>query len=193
MAAAKGELRRSMRRMRESMAPEDAVRASGAIATTLIGEPAMRAAIARGGFVALYAAMRGEVDTAPIAAALAAEGVPLAYPRVTLGQRSLTFHRVGSADELAPGTFDIPEPLASAPVVPARRIAVFLVPGLAFDRQGNRLGWGMGHYDTTLSNNLEALRVGLAYETQLVDQVPVGGHDLPMHMIVTERGVVRAP
>ena len=132
-------------------------------------------------------------NTAPIAAALAAEGTPLAYPRVTLGQRWLTFHRIGSPDELTPGTFDIPEPPTTAPVVPARRIGVFLVPGLAFDRQGNRLGWGMGHYDTTLSNNLEALRVGLAYETQLVDQVPVDGHDLPMHLIVTERGVVRIP
>jgi 5-formyltetrahydrofolate cyclo-ligase len=75
--------------------------------------------------------------------------------------------------------------------VPVDHISLFIVPGLAFDANGNRLGWGAGHYDVTLSKNLEALRVGFAYEAQIVDTVPAGPHDLPMHMTVTEAGVRR--
>jgi 5-formyltetrahydrofolate cyclo-ligase len=75
--------------------------------------------------------------------------------------------------------------------VPVDHIGLFIVPGLAFDARGNRLGWGAGHYDITLSKNTEALRVGFAYEAQIVDHVPTGPHDLPMHMTITDAGVHR--
>ena len=105
------------------------------------------------------------------------------------GSRNLVFHRVGDPAELVVGAFGIREPALTAPVAPVERIELFAVPGLAFDRSGNRLGWGMGHYDATLSDNLEATRVGLAYEAQIVDRVPRGDHDLPMNIIVTDAGI----
>jgi 5-formyltetrahydrofolate cyclo-ligase len=190
MADAKRALRRSMRRRRESMSPERAAIAAREVADRFLALPACRQVIARGGLVALYAAMRNEIDPAPIGEALAEAGVTLAYPRVVRGVRRLTFHRVTSPAEMEIGTFGIPEPPHGAPVAPTRRIDLFVVPGLAFDRDGNRLGWGMGHYDATLSENPEARRVGLAYESQIVDSVPRGPHDLPMHVIVTDTGVI---
>ena len=66
-------------------------------------------------------------------------------------------------------------------------IAAFVVPGLAFDRAGGRLGWGRGHYDATLAAaSPAALRIGLAYERQLVPQVTREAHDMALHIIITE-------
>lgn len=191
MADRKQSLRRSMRRKRATISPEAARAGARAAAERFAGLPETARVIAAGGMVAVYAAMRHEISADPIADALAERGVTLAYPRVVPGTRRLVFHRVADRGELRMGTFSILEPDASAPVAPVERIDLFVVPALAFDRAGNRLGWGAGHYDTTLNDNLEAPRVGLAYESQIVDHVPSGAHDLPMHVIVTDAAEYR--
>lgn len=191
MASLKSDLRRSMRAIRANIAADDAARAAQHAAAVVMSEPAVQRILATAGLVALYASMRDELDTGPLAAALLAAGAALAYPRVVRGQKHLVFHRVASGADLRLSTFQIPEPDPAAPRVPVDHIALFIVPGLAFDARGNRLGWGQGHYDITLSENPEALRVGFAYETQIIDTVPTGPHDLPMHMVVTDAGVRR--
>lgn len=191
MASLKSDLRRSMRALRANIAADDAAHAAQRATAALLAEPAVQRILASAGLVALYASMRDELDTGPLATALLAAGATLAFPRVVLRQRHLAFHRVASDSDLRISTFQIPEPDPTAPRVPIGHIALFIVPGLAFDAQGNRLGWGQGHYDITLSENPEALRVGLAYETQIIETVPTGPHDLPMHMVVTDAGVRR--
>jgi 5-formyltetrahydrofolate cyclo-ligase len=191
MTSLKSDLRRSMRALRANIAADEAARAAQRATAALLAEPAVQRILASAGLVALYASMRDELDTGPLATAILAAGATLAYPRVVLGQRHLAFHRANSAADLRISTFQIPEPDPSAPRVPIANIALFVVPGLAFDARGNRLGWGQGHYDITLSENPEALRVGFAYETQIIDTVPTGPHDLPMHMIVTDAGARR--
>jgi 5-formyltetrahydrofolate cyclo-ligase len=101
-------------------------------------------------------------------------------------EQPLIFRAWEPGDKLVPGVWDIPIPQESAEeVLPD----VLLVPMLAFDRAGYRLGYGGGFYDRTLEK-LRALKkvtaIGVAYQAQLVDQVPVGPHDAPLDYILTE-------
>ena len=139
------------------------------------------------GVLALYAAKGSEVDTAPIDAAAREAGWRVAYPRVT-EDRVLAFHAV-ALDELVPAAMDLREPPATSPQVTPD---VFVVPGLAFDREGGRVGWGRGHYDATLANAPRALRIGVAFEAQMVPRVASEPHDVEMHVVLTERGVYGA-
>lgn len=138
-----------------------------------------------GAVVALYASKGSEVSTAEIDAAARARGLTVAYPRVIGDGQPLAFHPA-RLDELVPAGFGLREPPPNAPQIELGAIAVFFVPGLAFDRAGGRVGWGRGHYDATLAAAPGALRVGLAYDFQLVDGVPREPHDTLLHIILTE-------
>jgi len=98
-------------------------------------------------------------------------------------------------DDLVPRTFGIPEPAPHVRAQPERHIApdrldLVVVPGLAFDRRGDRLGRGKGYYDRLLHQvRPDTLLVALAFECQLVDLIPRLAHDVPMHRVVTERAV----
>jgi 5-formyltetrahydrofolate cyclo-ligase len=136
------------------------------------------------GIVALYAAKGSEVDTTAIDIAARARGLRVVYPRVVDGERVLAFHEVG-VGALVSGRHGLREPQGTAPVVSIAEIAAFVVPGVAFDREGGRLGWGKGYYDATLAG-ASGLRVGLAFECQVVDAVAREEHDVLMQLIVTE-------
>ena len=139
-----------------------------------------------GAVVALYSAKGSEVDTARIDGFARGHGWVVTYPRVIAEERQLAFHAV-TLDELAASGFGLREPNADAPRVAITDIAAFLVPGLGFDRSGGRLGWGRGHYDATLAvASASALRVGLAYECQVIEQVAREAHDVALHIIITE-------
>ena len=136
------------------------------------------------GVVALYAAIRGEVQLGELDAALRRASVRICYPRVD-GPR-LTFHEAAPA-ELAPaGRFKIPEPLADAPLVLPEQLDALVIPGVAYDRRGYRLGWGAGFYDALLRRAHRARRVGVCYDFQLVDECPHGPADEPVHVVITD-------
>ena len=139
--------------------------------------------------VALYAPIpgRGELDPAPLASALAAKGGILVYPRVRSRRDPLDFHRA-NPEELAPGTFGVPEPIPGAPLVPVDEIDAFVIPLLAVDLRGGRIGWGAGHYDRTLPLAPRALRLGVAFACQRLPSVPIEATDAPLDVVVTEDG-----
>ena len=146
----------------------------------------LAARLSSGAVVALYAAKGSEVDTVQIDTFARGCGLVVAYPRISGNARLLAFHVV-QRDELAPARFGLREPSADAPAVAVADIAAFVVPGLAFDRAGGRIGWGRGHYDATFAAAApSALRVGLAYECQLVEQVAREAHDVALNIIITE-------
>ena len=146
----------------------------------------LAARLSPGAVVAVYAAKGSEVDTGRIDAAARARGLVVAYPRVNGRARLLAFHAV-APEALAPSGFGLREPSADAPAVAVDAIAAFMVPGLAFDPTGGRLGWGRGHYDATLAAaSPGALRIGLAYERQVVEEVAREPHDAALHFIITE-------
>lgn len=88
--------------------------------------------------------------------------------------------------------FGYEQPVAGAPVVDPAEVGVVLVPGLAFDRRGNRLGWGKGYYDQLLPRVPQAIRVGVTLERRMVEAIPVEEHDVAMQWLATERGVQSA-
>jgi len=154
-------------------------------ASARICEAALRVLVNVAGPIALYAPKGSEVDTAPLDEQLRASGRVVAYPRVG-GGRVLSFHSVEIA-ELAPSRFGLREPSTNAPSIAVVSIAAFVVPGVAFARDGSRIGWGGGHYDSTLAiASSNALRIGLAYECQLVDDVSSEPHDIQLHHVITE-------
>jgi 5-formyltetrahydrofolate cyclo-ligase len=145
---------------------------------------------ARPSTVALYAAKGSEVAVQQLAELLVAGGWRVAYPRVVDDHRVLAFHVAREAD-LVPGHFGIREPSAMTEDVALDAIDVFVVPGIVFDRSGGRIGWGRGHYDATLAAAGHALRLGVAYECQIVDHVPVDVHDVRLHGVITEQTIYR--
>ncbi len=184
VAPAKQALREQLRAARDDLQIDR--RAAAVAAATLVAalEP-----VAKAKMVGLYASMGSELDTEPLAATLLSRGVALAFPRVITGQRQLVFHRARDLSELKPAAFGIPEPEATAPVVAVPNIDVFVIPGLAFDPTGNRLGWGKGHYDSTLIAHHRAQRVGFAFADQIVKSVPHDHNDSPMNYVVTPERV----
>ncbi|HEX3764029.1 MAG TPA: 5-formyltetrahydrofolate cyclo-ligase [Kofleriaceae bacterium] len=169
--------------LRDAMAAAERAIASAAICDAANAMVAAR--LSPGQVVALYAAKGSEVDTARIDAYTRSRGLVVAYPRVNGQARVLAFHAV-PPEALAPSRFELREPSADAPAVALDDIAAFVVPGLAFDRAGGRIGWGRGHYDATFAAAPQALRIGLAFERQVVDAVAREAHDVTLHIIITE-------
>ena len=110
------------------------------------------------------------------------------FPRVN--RSSLDFYRVNNLEQLRPGKLGVFEPDTNLPKVNIQHINLYILPGLAFDRSGNRLGFGKGYYDRALDNVPQSKKVGLAYEFQLLDSVPVDEYDRKVEMIITEQGIV---
>lgn len=187
-ATAKQTLRSRMRRTRSALARDAAARAAHAAAGHLLAIPELDDAAT----VGLYAAFDDELDTQPLADGLRARGIVVAYPRIAPPARGLLFHVVHGADALEPGPFGIAQPSAHAEVVAPDQLAILIVPGLAFDDRGGRLGWGKGYYDITLTQGSRPLCVGYAHACQLVPEVPLASHDVFMDLVITDAGVIRA-
>jgi 5-formyltetrahydrofolate cyclo-ligase len=137
--------------------------------------------------VALFGAIRNEVDLVTLADALRRGGRKTFYPRVD-PPAGLSFHEVTDTAALCPtGRYAIPEPAASAPRIDPVELDVVVVPGLAFDGRGHRLGWGAGYYDALLPRAKRARRVGVCFDFQLVEICPSVDQDQRVHVIVTDR------
>lgn len=142
------------------------------------------------GIVAGYWAQGGEIDPAPLMAALAAKGYKLALPCVAEAKAPLIFRSFQAEDPLLPGAWSIPEPPPTAPIVFPD---ILLVPLLGFDKRGHRLGQGAGYYDRTLTAlraQKPVLAIGLGFAIQQEPEIPVADHDAPLDLIVTEAGVI---
>lgn len=141
--------------------------------------------------IAGYSPMKGEADIMPLLTALAQRGHRLCLPAVTGKMEPLAFRAWKPGDSLPPGYQGIPEP---PPASERLRPDVVLVPLLAYDPSGHRLGYGGGFYDRTLA----ALRadgslstIGIAFSAQEVDRIPGTDHDQRLDAVLTELGVVR--
>lgn len=135
--------------------------------------------------VGAYHALPEEADPALLLARLVALGCHIAFPRVAAKHQPLEYHRVPDGEVLAPGAFGIHEPLEHWPSVLPHML---LVPLLAFDASGNRLGYGGGFYDRTLEK-LDIPAIGIAYAGQEVPSLPHEAHDRTLDMILTEQGL----
>lgn len=174
--------RRTVLSRRDALTVEERASAEARITDEVM---ALFAKLPKGSVVALYAAKGSEVGTGALDARARAAGLRVAYPIVEGGTRQLVFAEA-RIDELVPGPYGLREPAASAARVALAEIVAFVIPGVAFDRSGGRIGWGRGHYDATLSAAPAAMRIGLAFECQVLDRVERDPHDAVLHHVVTE-------
>lgn len=139
--------------------------------------------------VALYAATPDEVATDAVFTAAMTAGKVVCFPKVVPEVRQLALYTVTTLATLRPGYRGIREPDDGVPVSPDQCDLV-MVPGVAFDMAGHRIGRGGGYYDAFLAP-IKACRMALAFECQLVECVPQERHDQSVDLIVTERRVIR--
>jgi 5-formyltetrahydrofolate cyclo-ligase len=138
--------------------------------------------------VAGFWPLDGEVDIRPLIHALHDRGHPIALPVTGRRGEALTFRAWNPGTALLPGRFG-----TSHPGGDERAPDVLLMPLLAFDASGNRLGYGGGFYDRTVAERPDAMRIGCAYAAQELDSVPTGPYDARLHAIATEDGVRSFP
>ncbi len=146
-----------------------------------------------GGRVLFYSAMPSEADVSSLMERR--PELSFALPRVVLGGPSsrMTLHQVGKpGTDLVPGAFGVREPdVDRCPELPAGAFDVVVVPGMAFTPSGERLGKGGGYYDRLLSDpDLRALTIGVCFECQIVEMLPLEAHDHAVDRVVTEARVI---
>jgi 5-formyltetrahydrofolate cyclo-ligase len=138
----------------------------------------------------LYVAFRGEVDTYPIAGRLISDGKVVCLPRTDVSGQTITpAFWDGRQASLVRGAYGILEPSAEVEVFSPLEIDMVLVPALAFDRSGYRLGYGGGYYDRFLPRcRPDALTAGVGFDWQVLDSVPHEPHDIPLKALITPSG-----
>ncbi len=148
----------------------------------------------RVGTIFLYVNFRSEVETMGILRQALERKIRVAVPLTLARESRLEAYEITDPDrQLRPGYCRIPEPdpNLSRLIMPAE-IELVLLPGSVFDLAGNRLGYGGGYYDRFLANDApHALRVGLAYEMQIIDKVPAQAHDEPLDYLISEKKVIK--
>lgn len=184
----KAALRLQARAARRAVPCEARETAATAVADRILALPEL----ARARTVLLYGAMPEEIDPAPLEHELRARGYRMAYPRVA-DERHLTVHWVDDPATLVVSTFGLREPGPEAAAAPIDGIDVVIVPGIAFDERGHRLGFGGAYYDGLLARlRPETLTVGIAFDEQVVGACPAEEHDRSVDVLVTPTRTVRA-
>lgn len=140
-----------------------------------------------GASVAGFWPMGDEIDIRPLLHALHVHGHALLLPATPPRGQPLRFRQWVPGAPMLPGPFGTQHPAAEEVGVPD----LLLVPLLAFDTAGHRLGYGGGYYDRTLAGLPQAFRLGVAYAGQQVATVPAGPKDIPLHAVATEAGLLR--
>lgn len=178
----KAELRKRLRGVRKTMPPEAALERSTKIIATLETHPAIIAAKRVALFWPIEA--RKEVDLRALDRSLRTRGVSIAYPAIDTDTNEMTL-RLAGGDELEERGFGFAEPSADAP--DAAPLDVIIVPAIALDPSGHRIGYGAGYYDRTLPKYAPpAVTIGVAYDWQLVAEVPFTEHDVRVQWVVTD-------
>lgn len=187
---ARAKIRREMKARRAAMTAVERVRCAQAVGHYLL----MQQSLQQSPRVAGYWAVAGELPLSAVATHVAATGT---YLLPKLGpEGSLRFARWSPTVELAPNRYGIPEPCVDlADCMMPDQLDMVLVPLLAFDPRGNRIGSGGGWYDRTFSYRLQGgpgkpLLVGIGYAFQQLDSIDAEPWDVPLDAVVTERGIV---
>jgi 5-formyltetrahydrofolate cyclo-ligase len=143
--------------------------------------------------IMFYASFRSEVDTFQSIKYSLKTGKKIALPKVDKERKRLEIYTIQDLSEVAPGYMGIPEPIpAIHREVILDEIDIVIMPGAGFDLKGNRLGYGAGYYDGLLSKSKNKITtIALAFEEQIVDNIPAEPHDVKVDMIVTDKRLIR--
>lgn len=189
----KAELRASLAARRAEIPAEARPAMEQAIRAQLTALPAWQAAP----LIVGYASVRGEIDMTPLWRAAIAAGKRYALPCTLTGasEGQMAFRQLDFFDPsaLRPARYGIPEPTEDCPLLPLQALqgALILVPGLAFDEDGYRIGYGGGYYDRFLADlaaqGVSVTTVGLVFARCRVPSLPHEAHDVPVDIVLDER------
>jgi 5-formyltetrahydrofolate cyclo-ligase len=182
---AKQRLRREMLAIRRSLSAEEIKKGSEAIAAYFCAWPEYRDA----DIVMLYLSMADEPQTVRLIEHAWSSGKQVAVPLMGEVYGVMEGAVIGNWDSLVTGRLGLkmPDPAKTRPIDPVE-IDLIVVPGVAFDPAGRRLGMGAGYYDRFLPQAVRACKVGLAWSVQIVPEVPTDAHDIRMDYLLTEAG-----
>ncbi len=135
-----------------------------------------------------YIGVKNEVETYNIVGKALKDKKRIAVPKV-FDNTTMEFYYINSLEELQKARFGLLEPSEMAKQALPNDKTLFIVPGVAFDTSGNRIGFGAGYYDTYLKNNNHGIMIGIAYDFQIVDKLPRDDFDVPVDIVITEANI----
>ncbi len=182
---AKQAIRDAMREKRHTVSQEMRRAAGRAICKRVVGSPVNL--LMRTWRASIYLSTRNEIPTRYLAREIWAAGREVCVPAWSTSEKAYKLYAIDSATRLVAGHHGIREPAVRIPVMPWD-VHAFIVPGLAFDMRGGRLGYGAGYYDDVLGRALRAsIKIAVCYDWQVCDEpLPQDAHDIAMDWIVTE-------
>jgi 5-formyltetrahydrofolate cyclo-ligase len=184
MSSEKEEFRRRAKELRSRLASDEVAMLSARI------EGHLRHLINGESPVMVYASKPGEVDTSGLIDWLLSRGIRVVVPIIEQETRSLRLSYLRDPGNLRPSTFSVPEPVGHEVPADPSSIRLVVVPLIAFDSRGYRLGYGAGYYDRFLSLHPGMKKIGVAFACQEIEVVPADENDVPMDIIVTENGSI---
>ncbi|MBA4423447.1 MAG: 5-formyltetrahydrofolate cyclo-ligase [Syntrophus sp. (in: bacteria)] len=183
----KGEIRKRMIAMRNAIPPEGIEEKSRVIQKQVMEREEIRLAST----LMIFLSFGSEVRTDDLIRWCWGEGKRICVPFCRPESRELTACRIDGFDELETGHYGIRAPKEGLlRPVDGGKIGAILVPAVAFDRRGYRVGYGGGYYDRFLPSAPQAAKIGVAFSSQIVAEIPVDAYDLPVDVIVTESEVI---
>ena len=188
MSAEKAKLRRMARDVRDKLSPKARMTASAAICSHILASPLLQNCR----ILLCYAPIGSEADVLTVAKAALAEGKIVGFP--ICNGAEMEFYAVTSLDELCKAdAFGIPIPDATkSPRITPDHDTLMLLPGLALDKSGNRIGYGKGYYDRYLHRASPApVTLGVTYAATLFESIPSEKNDFPVVFLATEDGIIR--
>lgn len=179
------EIRKEISDLRNGMSRKDWKAKSDSICKKVIGMPVYQEAET----VLIFMSISHEPDTGEIIRHALTSGKTVAIPKCE--DRDLVFYRIYSTDNVSPGRFSVPEPVNTDEIHRVRMNdqSLIILPGLAFDKKGFRLGYGAGFYDRYLKEDPYRNKLMIAFSFQEVDQVPTHPGDVPVDWIVTDKEI----
>ena len=131
--------------------------------------------------IAIYSSMRSEVDTKELIKESLERGMSVYLPKV-INKKKMIFMLINHDTEYERNSYGVLEPIDG---VIGNSFDLMIIPGLAFDKDNNRLGYGMGYYDNYLNNN-NTYKIGICYKEQIIDNIPVESNDIKMDLIISD-------
>lgn len=181
----KGSVRDVAKRFRKSLTDEEKREKSGIIMRNLTAMDVYK----KSRRVMVYVSKSDEVDTHELIRLALGEGKEVVVPKVEKRTMSIIPCLIRDFGDLCTGEFSVLEP-KEVNKAEKNRIDFFIIPGIAFDCSGNRVGYGRGYWDRFLADVEKRHIVGLAFEDQIVHEVDKNSHDVPVSAIVTEKRVI---
>lgn len=182
----KENIRREVSRKRRYLTKRQKNKLDDIITTKLISTPEWKHA----GTVLIYVSHIYETDTVKVIK----KSIPnkhIIVPKTHLRFNTLSLHKIDDFDDLVKGRYKLLEPHPDTIIVSPSEIDLAIIPGIAFDRKGHRIGYGKAYYDR-LNKHLKCPKISLAYSFQIVDNIPAQKHDIPVDVIITEKEIIHS-